>query len=578
MGAPDDLEEAYWGLLTIEERFLLNSGVGEHPNAVGCNQKFEAVKKAYDSEDTAFQEAKAEIEADLAAIVEMLKGTGAREDIEEIERRLAQVQEAMQMYDLGMEYKDQFMDLLQQTLDLLEIDIDTLVRQGEFVANSVDVQKLAACIKLLNAIAKDDPEAEALVNAQIKACADKLLEPIGLNLDMLIAQGKYLSDQVSAEELLDLMRALNDLVTAYPEYKAQALAMYNQLLDSLGITTDDLIAQAQTIADAVDVAEIAEMIRTLKPFVEELMEVAEDLPAYKQKVENQIAVVQAKLDKINQYLQEKGLVISDEMKAELEEIAEKIKTAVTQDDYDVLIAELMPIGEALYDIAVAVANLPEYEAAMELYKETTNDLMTAMGDRVDTLEQQLCRVQAKSVDTAFTTKLTFPSNKAKLTVSVQADGDADEYLLMVNGKQAKYRIADNKLTYSISNAKIGKKYKIELTAVVYYGNVPVYGLTTTKTVTPKVSLAKAKIKSAKAGKKSVTVKWGKIKNAGGYQISYKVGSKTKKVTVSGGSKVSKKIKGLQSGKKYTIKVRAYKKVNGKTYYGKWSSAKKVTVK
>ena len=32
------------------------------------------------------------------------------------------------------------------------------------------------------------------------------------------------------------------------------------------------------------------------------------------------------------------------------------------------------------------------------------------------------------------------------------------------------------------------------------------------------------------------------------------------------------------GKKYTVKVRAYKTVNGKKYYGKWSKAKKVKVK
>jgi hypothetical protein len=49
------------------------------------------------------------------------------------------------------------------------------------------------------------------------------------------------------------------------------------------------------------------------------------------------------------------------------------------------------------------------------------------------------------------------------------------------------------------------------------------------------------------------------------------------VTVKGSNKVSKKISKLQKGK-YTVKVRAYKTVNGKKYYGKWSSAKKVSVK
>ena len=95
---------------------------------------------------------------------------------------------------------------------------------------------------------------------------------------------------------------------------------------------------------------------------------------------------------------------------------------------------------------------------------------------------------------------------------------------------------------------------------------------------PKVKLAKAKIKSVKAAKKAFTAKWKAVKNADGYQISYKVGKKTKKAKVKGAKKLSKKVKKLQSKKKYTVKVRAYKKVDGKMYYGAWSKAKKVKIK
>lgn len=44
------------------------------------------------------------------------------------------------------------------------------------------------------------------------------------------------------------------------------------------------------------------------------------------------------------------------------------------------------------------------------------------------------------------------------------------------------------------------------------------------------------------------------------------------------SKGKKTIKKLKSKKQATIKVRAYKKVSGKMYYGKWSEAKKVIIK
>lgn len=44
------------------------------------------------------------------------------------------------------------------------------------------------------------------------------------------------------------------------------------------------------------------------------------------------------------------------------------------------------------------------------------------------------------------------------------------------------------------------------------------------------------------------------------------------------STVSKKVKGLKAKKKYFVRIRTYKVVNGKTYYSGWSSAKKVTTK
>ena len=44
------------------------------------------------------------------------------------------------------------------------------------------------------------------------------------------------------------------------------------------------------------------------------------------------------------------------------------------------------------------------------------------------------------------------------------------------------------------------------------------------------------------------------------------------------SKTSAVIKGLASGKQYKVKVRALHKIDGKYYYGKWSSVKKITVR
>ncbi|MGN1419932.1 MAG: fibronectin type III domain-containing protein [Eubacterium sp.] len=105
--------------------------------------------------------------------------------------------------------------------------------------------------------------------------------------------------------------------------------------------------------------------------------------------------------------------------------------------------------------------------------------------------------------------------------------------------------------------------------------------TTTTTTTSKVSKPKKPtISKLKTSKKTITVYWKKM-TASGFQIQYSTSSSFKKpktVTVKGSSKTSAKIKSLKKGKKYYVRVRAYKTVNGKKYYGSWSAKKSITVK
>ena len=90
----------------------------------------------------------------------------------------------------------------------------------------------------------------------------------------------------------------------------------------------------------------------------------------------------------------------------------------------------------------------------------------------------------------------------------------------------------------------------------------------------------AKVKSVKltAKKKKLNVKWKKVNGATGYEVMYAKNNKFKgKKTV----KVKKNkvtLKRLKSKKKYFVKVRAYKTINGNTSYGKWSKTVKVKVK
>lgn len=93
------------------------------------------------------------------------------------------------------------------------------------------------------------------------------------------------------------------------------------------------------------------------------------------------------------------------------------------------------------------------------------------------------------------------------------------------------------------------------------------------------SLARPKITKVVRYKYSVTLKWNKVKGATGYKIYKKVGQKYKvAATVRNGSTVKLKIKKLKTGKKYSFKVRAFRKKSGKTTWSKYSAAKSVVTK
>ena len=81
--------------------------------------------------------------------------------------------------------------------------------------------------------------------------------------------------------------------------------------------------------------------------------------------------------------------------------------------------------------------------------------------------------------------------------------------------------------------------------------------------------------------KKMTVKWGKVDGAAGYELQYtkdknfKSGVTKKTLKASAGSASYSK---LTKGKTYYVRVRAYAKVNGKTKYSGWSSKKSVVIK
>lgn len=64
----------------------------------------------------------------------------------------------------------------------------------------------------------------------------------------------------------------------------------------------------------------------------------------------------------------------------------------------------------------------------------------------------------------------------------------------------------------------------------------------------------------------------------GYQIQYAASRSMRGARTVSTSALTRTLSGLKKGSTYYVRIRAYKKVSGKTYYGAWSSVKNVKVR
>ena len=89
-------------------------------------------------------------------------------------------------------------------------------------------------------------------------------------------------------------------------------------------------------------------------------------------------------------------------------------------------------------------------------------------------------------------------------------------------------------------------------------------------------------KKVKAAKKAVSVEWKKVSGVSGYEIQLATDKKFKKnkktVNIKKQKTTKTTIKKLKAKKKYYVRVRTYKIVNGKKVYSSWSKVKSVKTK
>lgn len=151
---------------------------------------------------------------------------------------------------------------------------------------------------------------------------------------------------------------------------------------------------------------------------------------------------------------------------------------------------------------------------------------------------------------------------------------------------------NGKLTYSSSNPNVVTIDAAGKVTIKNYGNsiitVTASSTSTYKSAVKKVIVTviprKMKIKSVKSPKKGqLKVAWIIDKTAGGYQVQFARDSKFKKnVFQKNFSKKYKAFKkpvtGLNSKKKYYVRIRSFKKVNGTILYGIWSYRRMIKIK
>lgn len=162
------------------------------------------------------------------------------------------------------------------------------------------------------------------------------------------------------------------------------------------------------------------------------------------------------------------------------------------------------------------------------------------------------KIKAPSVRIAYK-KSAFSNRRKTPKATVKING-----INLIKGKDYSVKYVNNK--------KVGKAKVIITGRGTYSGKV-----TRSFRIVPRRTTAKLYVK--KGGKLKIRIAR-KVSACGGryFEIKYKQKGTSRwhtKIT----SKKTLVLKRLKKGKKYRVKLRAYKKVNGKRYFGKWSPVK-----
>jgi hypothetical protein len=201
-------------------------------------------------------------------------------------------------------------------------------------------------------------------------------------------------------------------------------------------------------------------------------------------------------------------------------------------------------------------------------KKTVTKATTKANGKI-TYTCSVCGATTKKATTIY-----YPKTITLSATTYTYNGKAQKPTVKVVDANGKTVVSSNYTVTYASGCKNVGSYKV---TIKFKGN---YSGTVTKTF--KINPKGTSVSSLTAKSNGFAVNWKKqATQTTGYQIQYSTSSNfsnAKTVTVSKNSTTSKTISKLTGKKKYYVRVRTYKTVDGTKYYSSWSSAKSVTTK
>ncbi|MCR5665264.1 MAG: fibronectin type III domain-containing protein [Eubacterium sp.] len=258
---------------------------------------------------------------------------------------------------------------------------------------------------------------------------------------------------------------------------------------------------------------------------------------------------------------------------------------ITYEDGELVVTSYTDNGKVIESYSRSVSKDGQTLSGVEI-----NGTTYEVGEKIDGTSLDSCSLVWTSTSSTETITLTYVSAKAATCCKTgnreywyytDSDGTTHYYTDSAGANE----VTKSSLTLSKSatnHASYGTSVKNKKAATYfdkgYTGDKVCNGcgkvISSGKTIAKK-TLSKVNVKSLKAKKgKKMKVTWAKNKDATGYIVQYATNKKFKKaksVTVKGAKKTSTTLKKLKAGKKYYVRVIAYKT-------GKNASKKKVTVK